>query len=130
MKALVRRPARQNPRRGCRRGQGELARRGHPSGTTTVREILTAVGIDPAPRRSGPTWREFPTAPAEGLLACDVLPLDLAGLRRVYALVFLEHGTPRPHIAGVTARPTGRRTVPPARNRAVEPSLRPEPLRF
>ena len=66
VKALVLRLATENPRWGCRRIQGELVRLGHPAGSTTVWEILTAAGIDPTPRRNGPTWREFLTAQAEG----------------------------------------------------------------
>ncbi|MFF1359958.1 hypothetical protein [Streptomyces sp. NPDC058297] len=84
---------------------GELVRLGHPVGSTT-RE--SAAGFDPAPRRSGPTWREFLTAKAEGIIACDFVHIDLVDLRRVYALVFFEHGTRRLLIARGTAHPTGR----------------------
>jgi transposase len=51
--------ARQNPGWGHRRIQGELARLGHKIAHSTVWEILKKAGIDPAPRRSGPTWGEF-----------------------------------------------------------------------
>ncbi|GAA2472588.1 hypothetical protein GCM10010388_76600 [Streptomyces mauvecolor] len=122
--------AKENPRWGCRRLQGELVRLGHPMGTTTVWEILTAAVIDPAPRRGGPTWREFLTAQAEGVIACDFVHIDLADLRRVYALVFLEHGTRRLHIAGVTAHPTGPWAVQQARNLAAELGVRLDSLRF
>ncbi|MEU1784943.1 integrase core domain-containing protein [Streptomyces sparsogenes] len=130
VKALVLRLARENPRWGCRRIQGELVRLGHPVGSTTVWEILTAAGIDPAPRRSHPTWRDFLTAQAQAIIACDFVHIDLVDLRRVYALVFLEHGTRRLHIAGVTAHPTGPWTVQQARNLGVELGVRVGSLRF
>ena len=122
--------ARENPRWGCRRIQGELARLGHPLGATTVWEILTAAGVDPAPRRGGPTWRGLLAAQAEGVIACDFVHIDLVDLRRVYALVFLEHGTRRLRIAGVTARPTGAWVAQQARNLAVELGVRLGSLRF
>ncbi|MET7906671.1 integrase, partial [Streptomyces sp. NPDC005355] len=62
IKTLVLQPARENPRWGHRRIQGELTRLGHRFAASTVWTILNAAGIDPAPRRSGPTWREFLTA--------------------------------------------------------------------
>ncbi|MGK3109782.1 MULTISPECIES: integrase core domain-containing protein [Streptomyces] len=130
MKALVVRLTRENPGWGCRRVQGELIRLGHPVGSTTVWEILTSAGIDPAPRRGGPTWREFLTAQAEGVIACDFVHIDLADLRRVYALVFPEHGTRRLHVAGVTSHPTGAWTVQQAKNLAVEFGVRVDSLRF
>ncbi|MEU1599602.1 integrase, partial [Streptomyces sp. NPDC005708] len=71
LKSLVLRLASENPRWGHRRIQGELARLGHRIAASTVWEILHAAGIDPAPRRSGPTWREFLTAQAEGIIAAD-----------------------------------------------------------
>ncbi|MCG0289353.1 integrase core domain-containing protein [Streptomyces sp. PSAA01] len=130
VKELVLRLARENPRWGCRRIQGELARLGHRIGASTVWKILTAAGVDPAPRRGGPTWREFLTSQAEAIIACDFLHIDLASLRRVYALVFLEHGTRRLHIAGVTAHPTAQWTAQQARNLALEVDVRLESLRF
>ncbi|MGW7530101.1 hypothetical protein [Streptomyces sp. NPDC054783] len=122
--------ARENPRWGCRRTQGEIVRLGHPIGATTVWEILTASGIDPAPRRSGPTWREFLTAQADGITACDFVHIDLIGLRRVYAWVFPEHGPRRLHIAGVAAHPTGPWTVQQARNPALQLGVRVDSLPF
>jgi putative transposase len=54
----------------------------------------------------------------------------LVDLRRAYALVFLEHGTRRLHVAGVTAHPTAEWTVQQARNLAVELGVRFDSLRF
>lgn len=61
-------------------------------GASRVWHILTVARAGPAPRRNGPSWREFLTAQAAGIIACDFLHIDLVDLRRVYALVFLEHG--------------------------------------
>lgn len=85
---------------------------------------------DPAPRRTGPTWRAFLTAQAGGTIACDFVHIDLVDLRRVYALVFLEHGTRRLHSAGVTAHPTGLWAVHQARNLAAQLGVRADSLRF
>jgi hypothetical protein len=66
---------------------------------------LRAAGIDPAPRRDGPTWRQFLHAQATGILAVDFLYVDTVPLNRLYVLVFIEHGTRRMHLGGVTAHP-------------------------
>ena len=63
--------AAENPTWGHRRVQGELARLGHPIAASTVWQILHDAGIDPAPRRTGPTWRQFLTAQARGIIAAD-----------------------------------------------------------
>jgi hypothetical protein len=84
-----------------------------------VREILRAAGIDPAPRRTGPTWRQFLHAQAAGILAVDFPHVDTVLPRRLYVLVSIEHGTPWMHLGGVTANRTGEWTVQQARNQAM-----------
>jgi transposase InsO family protein len=67
---------------------------------------------------------------AEGVIAVDFLHLDTVLGRRLYALAFLEHGTRRLHIAGVTACPTQEWAVQQARNVAADLGTRMESLRF
>jgi transposase len=116
---LAVRLAKENPLWGHRRIHGELTKLGVMVAPSTVWEILHAAGIDPAPRRSGPTWRHFLHAQATGILAVDFLHVDTALLKRLYILVFIEHGTRRMHLGGVTANPTGEWTVQQARNLAL-----------
>ncbi|MFB7715190.1 integrase core domain-containing protein [Streptomyces sp. NPDC056105] len=130
LKKLILQLARENARWGHRRIQGELTRLGHPVAASTVWEILHAAGIDPAPRRTGPTWRESLTNQAQGIIAVDFFHLDTALGRRLYALAFLEHRTRRLHITGVTAHPTREWTVQQARNLAVDLGTRKESLHF
>jgi transposase len=73
IRKLVIRLATDNPAWGHRRVQGELVKLGHPIAASTVWQILHAAGIDPAPRRSGPAWKQFLTAQARGILAVDFL---------------------------------------------------------
>jgi transposase len=85
IKNLVVRMAVENPTWGYRRVQGELIRLGHRIAASTVWQILHDAGIDPAPRRSGPTWRQFLTAQAQAVLAVDFVNVDTVFLRRIYA---------------------------------------------
>jgi putative transposase len=115
---LTVRLAHENPLWGYRRIHGELTKPGVSVAASTVYEILRAASIDPAPRRDGPTWRQFLHAQAAGILAADYLHVDTVALTRLYVLVFIEHGHRQMHIGGVTAHPTGEWTVQQARNLA------------
>jgi putative transposase len=127
---IVVRLAKENPLWGHRRIHGELVKLGVKVAPSTVWEILRAAGIDPAPRRFGPTWRQFLAAQAAGILAIDFLHADTVLLKRLYVLVFIEHGTRRMHVGGVTAHPTGDWTAQQARNLALSLGSRFEDIRF
>jgi putative transposase len=130
IRRLVLRLARENPLWGHRRIQGELLKLGIAVAPSTVWEILRVAGIDPAPRRSGPTWRQFLRTQAAGILAVDFLHVDTVLCKRLYVLVFIEHGTRRMHLGGVTANPTGGWTVQQARNLALSLDQRFDQIRF
>ncbi|MGH4011959.1 MAG: integrase core domain-containing protein [Pseudonocardiaceae bacterium] len=116
LRQLVLRLASENPTWGYRRIQGELARLGYQLAPSTVWLILKRAGIDPAPRRSGPTWRQFLTAQAHGILATDFFCVDTLLLHRWYLLFVVEHANRRVHLLGITANPNGAWVAQQARN--------------
>jgi hypothetical protein len=116
IRALVLRVARENPGWGYRRIHGELAGLGVKVAASTVWEILTASGIDPARWRTGPTWPQFLRSQAEAILACGFFTADLPGGAQAYVLAVIEHASRRIRILGVTHHPTGEWTAQQARN--------------
>jgi putative transposase len=83
---------------------------------STVWQILKDAGIDPAPKRSGQAWRAFLAGQAKTILAVDFFHAGTVLLQRLYVLFFIEHGTRRVHLAGITAHPTGEWVTQQARN--------------
>lgn len=129
-RALIPRMAQENPAWGHRRIQGELMKLGFQIAHSTVWEILTKARIDPAPRKTGPTWKQFPALQAETMIATDFFHVDTVLLTRVYVLVFIEHHTRRIHIAGITTNPDGPWTTQQARNLAMTLGTTLDQLRF
>ena len=122
--------ATENPAWGHRRVQGELVKLGHPIAASTVWQILHDAGIGPAPRRTGPTWKQFLIAQAHGILAVDFVHMYTVLLRRIYALIVIEHGTRRVHLAGITANPDAAWTTQAARNVLMDLGQRATSVKF
>ena len=90
---------------------------------TTVRTIVLRHGLDPAPRRAGPTWTEFLRSQAAGILACDFFTVDTLLLKTYYVLLFFKLSTRRVHVVGVTAPPDSAWVTQQARNLSIEERL-------
>jgi len=130
IRALVLRMARENPRWGYQRIHGELVGLGHTLAASTVWTILKSAGLDPAPRRSGPTWRQFLSAQAHAILAIDFAHVDTVFLRRLYVLVVIEHDRRHVYLVGITAHPTGAWVTQQARNLLMQLGDRADRLQF
>jgi putative transposase len=107
LRRLVLRLAAENSSWGYRRIHGELAGLGYQVPANTVWSILKRAGIDPAPRRDGPSWRHFLHGQALGHFRHSHLLRRHAALQRLYVLFVVEHATRRVHLLGVTATPSG-----------------------
>ncbi len=116
VRQLVLRLARENPRWGYPRIAGELLKLGLRVSPSSVRRILLAAGLEPAPRRIGPSWQQFLRQQAASILACDFFTVETLSLRRYYVLFFIELESRRVHLAGCTTNPTGAWVTQQARN--------------
>jgi hypothetical protein len=96
---------------------------------STVWQILKDAGIDPAPRRSGQTWRAFLEAQVKTILAVDFFHVDTVFCAGC-TLFFIEHGTRRVHLAGITGHPAGEWVAQQARNLLMDLDDQADGLKF
>jgi transposase InsO family protein len=120
IRALVLRLVRENHSWGYRRVHGELTLLGIHVAASTVWEILTSEGIDPAHDQAATTWADFLRSQADAVLACDFIETLTRTGRRQYILAVIEHATRRIRILGTSAHPTAAWISQAARNLAMD----------
>jgi putative transposase len=115
LRKLILRLADENPHWGYKRIVGELKGLGIPVSATSVRKVLLAAGLPPAPQRTH-SWRAFLRAQASSMLACDFLTVETVFLQRIYVLFFISLATRRIEYVACTSNPDGGWVAQQARN--------------
>ena len=112
--------------------QDELLKLGYRVDASTVRRVLKALKIPPAPKRhTDITWRKFLHAQAATMLATVLFHVDCAvTLQRLDYLFVMEVGSRSVHILGITANPDGPWTVQQIRSLLMDLGDRAADFRF
>jgi putative transposase len=120
LRNLILRLAKENPRWGERRLQGELLKLGCKCSNSPIRSVLRRQGLGPAPRRSGLSWSAFLRAHARAVIACDFMVVNTAALGVLYVLFFIDIHSRRAVFVNCTAHPDAHWVTQQARNLAIE----------
>ncbi len=120
LRTMILRLAHENPQWGYQRIVGELKGAGIKVSATSVRKVLLADGLLPAPKRARTSWRGFLRAQAASTLACDFLTVDTVFLQRIYVLFFISLATRRIEYIACSSNPDGRWTAQQARNLIIQ----------
>ncbi|MCA9039541.1 MAG: integrase core domain-containing protein [Planctomycetaceae bacterium] len=117
---LILRFAKENPTWGADRIQGALANVGVHITDTTIRNVLKANGIEPAPDRpASMSWQTFLKAHWESIFAVDFTTVEVwtkTGLTTFYVMVVIELKSRRVEIAGIITNPNKQWVTQVARN--------------
>ena len=116
LRMLILRLGHENPHWGYKRIVGELKGLGITVSATSVRKVLLAEGLQPAPERSHSSWRTFLRAQGASMLACDFLTVETAFLQRIYVLFFISLETRRIEYIACSSNPDGHWVAQQARN--------------
>jgi putative transposase len=102
---LIVRMAKENPRWGYYKIQGELLKLGYKLSASSMRNILKRHRVALASERSSGSWCSFLGHYKDHILACDFFTVETIWLKTIYVLFFIELGTRRVHMAGCTTNP-------------------------
>ena len=106
LEKLILQLAQENPRWGYGKIQGSLIKLCFTVSQSSIRNILDQFGIQPAPVRNGSIgWRKLMTHYKDQILACDFFTVETFWLQTIYVLFFIELGSRRVYIAGITSNP-------------------------
>ena len=127
---LIVQMAKENARWGYGKIEGELLKLGFTVSESAVRDVLKRHHIVPAPERGSSSWRHLMSHYKEQLIACDFFTVETLTLKTLYALFFIELGSRKVHLAGVTANPNETWVAQQARQVMWELGERNPPCRF
>ena len=116
LESLISRLAKENPRWGYGKIEGELIKLGFKVSRTTIQNTLRKYNILPVPVRGGSiSWHHLMSHYKEQILATDFFTVETITLKTLYVLFFIELGTRRVHFSGTTPNPDALWTIQQAR---------------
>ena len=118
---FILRLAKENPRWGYGKIEGELLKLGFKVSRTTIQNTLRKHNIQPASLRGGSvSWRHLLAHYKDQILATDFFTVETIKLQTLYVLFVIEVGSRRVPISGISPNPNSFWTTQQARQLAWE----------